>query len=380
MKKIITFILSLILITTSLPIISIAQTKDQNNLIDIAEELTINEQALIKDNQLDPGIYFCEKGRPYFQTITNNETCFSITQDGFLQWDFTNNLIPKSDLNKIIDFNDIEHHLIVSVSQNQTLFKNEQLVTEKSNNYIVHEINDIVDIVIFNTNALTNYNEVLIYTDLINIISNIVKESEISTTVEENNSDEASENTSEFVNSDNTTENNQDSSTTENSSPIDNTNNEETSNSIASENDTTADDTNSEVTTDITTDNDTPSDIIDSGETTEDEEDNILLPNASFTEINSETLSEIIPGVLSQKVLESNSIYVSDALMGTMDFLLETWYNDEYVLDGNEIKVNPSLILDSSNNTTLEDEVKYIFLGQDDDGNLLSAKLSDNIN
>lgn len=380
MKKIITFILSLILITTSLPIISIAQTKDQNNLIDIAEELTINEQALIKDNQLDPGIYFCEKGRPYFQTIANNKTYFSIMQNGFLQWDFTNNLIPKSDLNKIIDFNDIEHHLIVSVSQNQTLFKNEQLVTEKSNNYIVHEINDIVDIVIFNTNALTNYNEVLIYTDLINIISNIVKESEISTTVEENNSDEASENTSEFVNSDNTTENNQDSSTTKNSSPIDNTDNEETSNSIASENDTTADDANSEVTTDITSDNDTPSDIIDSGETTEDEEDNILLPNASFTEINSETLSEIIPGVLSQKVLESNSIYVSDALMGTMDFLLETWYNDEYVLDGNEIKVNPSLILDSSNNTTLEDEVKYIFLGQDDDGNLLSAKLSDNIN
>lgn len=380
MKKIITFILSLILITTSLPIISIAQTKDQNNLIDITEELTINEQALIKDNQLDPGIYFCEKGRPYFQTIANNKTYFSIMQNGFLQWDFTNNLIPKSDLTKIADFNDIGHHLIISVSQNQTLFESKQLLTEKSNNYVVHEFNDTVDIAIFNTNVLTNYNEVLIYTDLIDIIGNIVKESEISTTVEENNSDEASENTSEFINSDNTTENNQDSSTTENSSPIDNTDNEETSNSIASENDTTADDANSEVTTDITSDNDTPSDIIDSGETTEDEEDNILLPNASFTEINSETLSEIIPGVLSQKVLESNSIYVSDALMGTMDFLLETWYNDEYVLDGNEIKVNPSLILDSSNNTTLEDEVKYIFLGQDDDGNLLSAKLSDNIN
>ena len=77
---------------------------------------------------------------------------------------------------------------------------------------------------------------------------------------------------------------------------------------------------------------------------------------------------------------EINSIYVFDELKAIVNSTLESWYENSYCLYNNEIRINDSLILNSADNGPLEDGNEYIFLGQDNEGNLLSAKLSDYIN
>lgn len=102
----------------------------------------------------------------------------------------------------------------------------------------------------------------------------------------------------------------------------------------------------------------------------------------SVIAIDSETLSKIEKSAFANNDFEmkTNCIYVSEETKNTMSSVLETWYDNEYCLYDNEIKIDESLILNSTDNISLEDGTEYIFLGQDNDGNLLSAKLSDYIN
>lgn len=348
MKRILTCLLSIILIITSVPVVSMAQTTEQEKAIDITEELTTAEQFLVENNKLDSGIYFNEKCRSFFEDKFNEESVFSINQEGFLELNFSDTLVLEDDYNKIGNYNTKDLSLIISINQN--LFALEEQLNEQENGdyYIIDSINDTIDIAVFNTEKAVDFDEEMFYSYLIEIIDILEENHQNDTTeLEDNDKDSDIESdTSESTTEENVTENN----------------NNDSSNTIIEEE-----------TINIET---PPTENSDENGT-----DDVLI-NTSYINLSSEIFSEIISFAfpLGNYQEEINSIYVSNDIKDTICSALETWYNNEYCLSNNEIKINESLILNSANNKSLENGIKYIFLGQDNDGNLLSVKLSDNIN
>ena len=348
MKRILTCLLSIILAITSIPIISVAQTIEQEKAIDITEELTTAEQFLVENNELGFGIYFNEKCRSFFEDKLTDKSVFSINQDGFLELNFFDDLVSENNYDKIINYNTNDLSLIISINQN--LFTLEEQLNEEENSdyYIIDSINDTTNIAIFNTEKAVNFDEEMLYSYLIEIIDILEENHQNDTTEPENNG------------KDNDIESDTSESTTE--EDVTESNNNDSSNTIIEEE-----------TTDIET---LPSENLDENGT-----DDVLI-NTSYINLSSEIFSKIISFAfpLGNYQKEINSIYVSNDIKDTICSALETWYNNEYCLCDNEIKINESLILNSANNKSLENGIKYIFLGQDNDGNLLSVKLSDNIN
>lgn len=348
MKRILTCLLSIILAITSIPIISVAQTIEQEKAIDITEELTTAEQFLVENNELGFGIYFNEKCRSFFEDKLTDKSVFSINQDGFLELNFFDDLVSENNYDKIINYNTNDLSLIISINQN--LFTLEEQLNEEENSdyYIINSINDTTNIAIFNTEKAVNFDEEMLYSYLIEIIDILEENHQNDTTEPENNG------------KDNDIESDTSESTTE--EDVTESNNNDSSNTIIEEE-----------TTDIET---LPSENLDENGT-----DDVLI-NTSYINLSSEIFSKIISFAfpLGNYQKEINSIYVSNDIKDTICSALETWYNNEYCLCDNEIKINESLILNSANNKSLENGIKYIFLGQDNDGNLLSVKLSDNIN
>lgn len=348
MKKILTCLLSIILVITSIPIISVAQTIEQEKVIDITEELTTEEQFLIENNELDSGIYFNEKCRSFFEDKFNEKSVFSINQEGFLELNFSDTLVLEDDYNKIGNYNTKDLSLIISINQN--LFVLEEQLNEQDNSdyYIIDSINDTTNIAVFNTEKAVDFDEEMLYSYLIEIIDILEENHQNDTTEPENNG------------KDSDIESDISESTTE--EDVTESNNNDSSDTIIEEE---------------TTNIETPS-----TENSDENDTDDGLMNTSYINLSSEALSEIISVTfpLGNYQEEINSIYVSNDIKDKICSALETWYNNEYSLYDNEIKINESLILNSANNKSLENGIKYIFLGQDNDGNLLSVKSSDNIN
>lgn len=348
MKRILTCLLSIILIITSVPVVSIAQTTEQEKAIDITEELTTVEQYLVENNELDSEIYFNEKCRSFFEDKLTDKSVFSINQDGFLKINFFDDLVSENNYDKIINYNTNDLSLIISINQN--LFTLEEQLNEQDNSdyYIIDSINDTTDIAVFNTEKAVDFDEEMLYSYLIEIID-ILEENHQNDTTEPEDNDKDSDiesDTSESTTEENVTE----------------SNNNDSSNTIIEE-----ETTNIEM---------PPTENSDENST-----DDILM-NTSYINLSSETFSEIIQFAFSDNAYQGkiNSIYVSNDLNDIINSTLETWYDNSYCLYDNEIQINESLLLNSKNNISLEDNNKYIFLGQDDEGNFLSAKISDYIN
>lgn len=348
MKRILTCLMSIILIIASVPLVSMAQATEHEKAIDVTEELTTVEQYLVENNELDSGIYFNEKCRSFFEDKFNEESVFSINQEGFLELNFSDTLVLEDDYNKIGNYNTKDLSLIISINQN--LFALEEQLNEQENGdyYIIDSINDTTDIAVFNTEKAVDFDEEMFYSYLIEIID-ILEENHQNDTTEPEDNDKNSDiesDTSESTTEENVTE----------------SNNNDSSNTIIEEE-----------TTNIET---PPTENSDENGT-----DDVLM-NTPYINLTSETFSKIISFAfpLGNYQEEINSIFVSNNIKDKICSALETWYNNEYCLYNNEIKINESLILNSANNKSLENGIKYIFLGQDDDGNLLSVKLSDNIN
>lgn len=83
LKRIITTLLSLILIVTSIPVVSLAEQLEEEPIINVMNELSEEEQLLIEKQELGSGIYFNEKFRLTFENELDSESIFSINQKGF---------------------------------------------------------------------------------------------------------------------------------------------------------------------------------------------------------------------------------------------------------------------------------------------------------
>lgn len=235
------------------------------------------------------------------------------------------------------------------ISINNDIINSENYDTDK---YIIESVNTNTDIVVFNEDKITNIDESVFLEYLKEVIDNV--------------EDYHKSNDVQSEDDEKTTENDEDNLSSGNS---DNNSNEETTVSN-DDNSSNVVDTTEEQTTNITEED------VNDAETTIVSQDNL------YTNINEDTLSEIISDAFLEEEYqgEINSIYVSDELKAIVNSTLESWYENSYCLYNNEIRINDSLILNSADNGPLEDGNEYIFLGQDNEGNLLSAKLSDYIN
>lgn len=192
MKRILTCLMSIILIITSVPLVSMAQATEHEKAIDITEELTTAEQYIVENNELDSGIYFNEKCRSFFEDKFNEESVFSINQKGFLELNFSDTLVLEDDYNKIGNYNTKDLSLIISINQN--LFALEKQLNEQENGdyYIIDSINDTIDIAVFNTEKAVDFDEEMFYSYLIEIID-ILEEKHKTDTTESENNDENSD-------------------------------------------------------------------------------------------------------------------------------------------------------------------------------------------
>lgn len=369
MKKIFVFMMSLVLIMTSIPTLSFALTNNQEASIVISNELSSNEQSLIDNDNLESGIYINEKCRSFFDDLLTGEALFSISESGYLVKNTDTVSILEDDYDKIVDYTKTGRKLIISMNENHSMFENTLIPEEKISNYLIYIVNDTTDIVVFDSTVLIDYDELLFYDDLIDIVDyiedreefeneEVTSSNESSTEINENTT--ASDNSEDFTDETVTDE-------SKNESSVETTNDEKYSEEDRS---------------DFISEEETNANSKDSAETDSDDEKINVLSNESVIEVSSEIISKIRMSAFVKKGNEfkNNSIYVSDELINYFDSLLETWYENEYIMNGNEIIINPELILNSSNNVALDNGIQYIFLGQDDEGNLLSVKVSDNIN
>lgn len=343
MKRIMTALLSLILIVTSIPMVSLAEQLEEP-IINVMNELSEDEQLLIEKQELGSGIYFNEKSRLTFENELDSESIFKINQKGFfelnsfIEFDFEDNY------ESIINY--LGKDLTLIISTNNDIFNFENHDTDK---YIIESVNTNADIVVFNEDIITNIDETVFLEYLKEVIDNV--------------EDDHKSNDIQSEDNEKTTENDEDDLSSGN---LDNDSNKETTVSSS----LNVVDTTEEQTTNITE------------EDVNDTETTIVSHDNLYTNISEDTLSEIISGAFLEEEYqgEINSIYVSDELKAIVNSTLESWYENSYCLYNNEIRINDSLILNSADNGPLEDGNEYIFLGQDNEGNLLSAKLSDYIN
>lgn len=365
MKKIIAFVMCLVLFITSIPIVSLAFTNNQENSTVVLNELSSAEKSLIENNELTSGIYINEKSREFFSELLTSESYFSITENGYLLKNPVIDSMLDNNYNKIVDYVKTGRKLIISISDNDSIFENNLSAEEKSNDYVIIEVDDDTDIVVFDATVLVDYDELLFYDDLKEIVDYIEDREQFEngevTSSEESNA-EVNENTTVADDSEDFT--NVVTDENKNESSVETTNDEQYSDEDKS---------------DFISEEETNSD--DPVENVEDDEKSDSCLDNSVMEVSSDKISQIRMSAFAQNGInfQDNSIYVCDELIDYFNSILNTWYDNEYILSQNEIIINPELILNSSNVTTLDDGVKYIFIGQDEFGNMLSVKLSDNI-
>lgn len=347
MKRIITALLSLIIIVTSIPVVSLAEQLEEESIINVMNELSEEEQLLIEKQELGSGIYFNEKYRLTFENELDSEAIFSINQKGFLELNSFIEFDSEDNYESIINYIGKDLTLIISI--NNDIFNSENHDTDK---YIIESVNTNTDIVVFNEDKITDIDETVFLNYLEEVIDNVEDDHKSNDLQSEDN-----EKITEYDENDLSSGN------------LDNNSNEETTVSN-DDNLSNVIDTTEEQTTNITEEDMTDTEIA------------VVSQDNLYTNISDETLSEIISGAFLEEEYqgEINSIYVSDELKDIVNSTLKLWYEDSYCLYNNEIRINDSLILNSADNGPLEDGNKYIFLGQDNEGNLLSAKLSDYIN
>lgn len=365
MKKIIAFVMCLVLFITSIPIVSLAFTNNQENSTVVLNELSSAENSLIENNELTSGIYINEKSREFFSELLTSESYFSITENGYLLKNPVIDSMLDNNYNKIVDYVKTGRKLIISISDNDSIFENNLSAEEKSNDYVIIVVDDDTDIVVFDATVLVDYDELLFYDDLKEIVDYIEDREQFEngevTSSEESNA-EVNENTTVADDSEDFT--NVVTDENKNESSVETTNDEQYSDEDKS---------------DFISEEETNSD--DPVENVEDDEKSDSCLDNSVMEVSSDKISQIRMSAFAQNGInfQDNSIYVCDELIDYFNIILNTWYDNEYILSQNEIIINPELILNSSNVTTLDDGVKYIFIGQDEFGNMLSVKLSDNI-
>lgn len=327
--------------------VSLAEQLEEEPIINVMNELSEEEQLLIEKQELGSGIYFNEKFRLTFENELDSESIFSINQKGFLELNSFAEFYSEVNYESVINY--ISKDLTLIISINNDIINSENYDTDK---YIIESVNTNTDIVVFNEDKITNIDESVFLEYLKEVIDNV--------------EDYHKSNDVQSEDDEKTTENDEDNLSSGNS---DNNSNEETTVSN-DDNSSNVVDTTEEQTTNITEED------VNDAETTIVSQDNL------YTNINEDTLSEIISDAFLEEEYqgEINSIYVSDELKAIVNSTLESWYENSYCLYNNEIRINDSLILNSADNGPLEDGNEYIFLGQDNEGNLLSAKLSDYIN
>ncbi len=144
LKRIITTLLSLILIVTSIPVVSLAEQLEEEPIINVMNELSEEEQLLIEKQELGSGIYFNEKFRLTFENELDSESIFSINQKGFLELNSFAEFYSEVNYESVINY--ISKDLTLIISINNDIINSENYDTDK---YIIESVNTNTDIVVF---------------------------------------------------------------------------------------------------------------------------------------------------------------------------------------------------------------------------------------
>ena len=168
LKRIITTLLSLILIVTSIPVVSLAEQLEEEPIINVMNELSEEEQLLIEKQELGSGIYFNEKFRLTFENELDSESIFSINQKGFLELNSFAEFYSEVNYESVINY--ISKDLTLIISINNDIINSENYDTDK---YIIESVNTNTDIVVFNEDKITNIDESVFLEYLKEVIDNV---------------------------------------------------------------------------------------------------------------------------------------------------------------------------------------------------------------
>lgn len=374
MKKIISALLCLFLALTSIPMVSIAQTYSGTTAIDISAELTDKEKLLIENDELEAGIYFNEKSHAFFEDVLDRSSVLSINNESFLEINILENVFePQEGSDTLYSFIN-NSHLIISIND---LFKDTE--NQDGDLYIVDSINESTYLAVFDAGKAADLNEEELYHYIIEIINDLKETHSADFDRVENVADGDGDDQSvlgtlpdenvQGEDIEDVTDDNEDASNVIETIPNENVQDENIEDKI---------DDNADVSNNLDA---TPDENIDDDEIQSAERIKIdSAGNDLWVSVDSNIISKIISSVFSSDFENKvNSICVSNASIDMMVSIIENLYDSQYSLYNGKIKITESLILNSASDS-LEDNEKYISLGLDEEGNLLSAKVSDYIN
>lgn len=227
MKRIITTLLSLILIVTSIPVVSLAEQLEEEPIINVMNELSEEEQLLIEKQELGSGIYFNEKFRLTFENELDSESIFSINQKGFLELNSFAEFYSEVNYESVINY--ISKDLTLIISINNDIINSENYDTDK---YIIESVNTNTDIVVFNEDKITNIDESVFLEYLKEVIDN-VEDYHKSNDVQSEDDEKTTENDEDNLSSGNSDNNSNEETTVsndDNSSNVVDTTEEQTTN------------------------------------------------------------------------------------------------------------------------------------------------------